>query len=493
MTDTMFDHALLEKRKALQDLGINPYPYSFDVSHNIAEIRASQNECLGKSVTIAGRIHAMRLHGKVYFADLQDHTDKIQIYVKRDKVGDRTWQIFGLLDVGDIIGVEGFVFTTKMGELTIDVHSLSILSKTAVRVPIQKSKEDQTWYQLSDPETIYRERYLQWITDEDSRKIVVNRAAIISEIRRFFETREFLEVTTPTIEMVYGGAEARPFETRIWALGDQKAFLRISPELWLKRFIVGGFPKVYTICQNFRNEGIDRTHNPEFTMMEWYEAYTDYESQMKLFEQLVEAVVTKVCGSSTIVYQGAEINFAAPWRRITMIDAIKRHTGFDARTVGNQEVQRFCEKNNIGLRDPFNKGLAISDIFDTLCVDKIIEPTFIIDHPKETSPLCKEKRSNPDLIERFEPYVCGTEIGNGYSELTDPVQQYNGFMEQAELRAKDEIKHHPMDLDFLRAISFGMPPTGGVGLGIDRLVMFVTNSASIRDVIAFPMMKPGHQ
>lgn len=489
-----FNKDLLEKRENLIRDGIDPYPYSFEQNGSIKKIRDEEDSFLDKEVSLAGRVVAQRIQGKVSFVDIEDFNGRIQVYLKKNNLDENGWKVVKQLDTGDIIGVDGKVFRTRMGELTIAAEKVQILSKVVVPVPISKKTDDKVFYQLSDPEIKYRERYVHWITEPEAREKMVVRAKIISEIRKFMETREFLEVTTPTLEMVYGGAEATPFETSVKALSNQKIFLRISPELALKKFIAGGFPKVFTICQNFRNEGIDRSHNPEFTMMEWYEAFTDYEFQMKQFEELVSTVALNSVGTTKITYQGQEINLAPPWRRLTMVEAIKEYAGIEVETMSQNDIQKFAKEKEIEIPEPFNLGLSINEIFESTCEEHLIQPTFITDHPRETSPLTKAKRGKPGFIERFEPFISGMEIGNAYSELTDPVEQYDRLNEQRDLKRsekeKSDLPAHPVDMDFVKAVGCGMPPTGGVGLGVDRIVMLLTDSHSIRDIIAFPLMKP---
>jgi lysyl-tRNA synthetase class 2 len=485
-----FDDELLRKREGLLARGHELYPYSFERTHTLEEVRSRQAELMDKSVRVAGRMVAYRGKKKLIFADLADFDGRLQLMLWRDDFDEPTWDLITHgLDLGDWLGVEGRVFVTKMGELSVQARSLAVLAKTVVRVPIQKSKEDRTWFQLSDPETIYRERYLEWIANPQSRRVFVRRARVIAAIRRFLEERGFLEVTTPTIELIYGGAEARPFTTSVHALSGQRAFLRISPELPLKRFIAGGFEKVYTICQNFRNEGIDRSHNPEFTMLEWYEAYTDYRAQMEQFEQLVSRVAVEATGSARVVYESKEIDFTPPWRRLTMLEGLQE-AGIDAGSAGAGELREELLRRGIALPQPFTWGHAVAALFDELVEPRIWQPTFVCDHPLEISPLTKKKRGDPRLVERFEPMAAAMEIGNAYSELNDPVEQRERFLEQHALGADREgVEHHPIDADFLKAVGCGMPPTGGVGLGIDRLVMLLTDSHSIRDVIAFPLLR----
>lgn len=498
-----FDESLLEKREKLIEYGVNPYPYHYEISHSIDEIRENETELFEKEVSAAGRLVAFRNQGKkVYFADLADFDQQIQLYFKKDIIdNEELWEILPLLDIGDWIGVKGIVFRTRTNELTLKVTEFIVLSKAVIRVPISKSKDGKSFYQLSDPEIKYRQRTLHWITDPDARKIMVLRAKMISAIRSVLDSQGFLEVTTPTIEMVYGGADARPFEVSIHALSNQKAFLRISPELSLKKFIAGGFPKVYTVCQNFRNEGIDRSHNPEFTMIEWYTALSDYREEMVRVENLVCDVMTIATGSPKIVYQNTEIDFTPPWRRLTMSDAIKEIAGIDVNELTKEEMIQQIRSTQSGeggdtieLPEPFSKGHGISILYDELCEHKIVHPTFIIDHPIEISPLTKKNRNDARFVERFEPVVMGMEIGNAYSELNDPVEQYERLKEQRKYDSQNIKKEgnvqHPIDMDFVKAMGLGMPPTGGVGLGIDRLIMLASDQYSIRDVIAFPLMKP---
>ena len=486
-----FDPELLAKRQDLLKLGVDPYPYSFERTGDLTGIRERQADLLGKEVKAAGRLVAYRGKGKMVFADLGDFRGRLQVMLRKESFDDATWDVIRRqLDLGDWLGVRGPLFVTQMGELTVEAKELTLLAKAVVRVPIPKTKDDRTFFQLADPETQYRERYLHWITDLKAREVVVRRAKVISLIRRFLEDRGFVEVTTPAIELIYGGAEARPFTTLIHALSGQEAYLRISPELSLKRFIVGGFEKVFTVCQNFRNEGIDRSHNPEFTMLEWYEAYTDYTQQMVQFETLVSSVAREVTGSAKVSYLGQEIDFTPPWRRLTVLEALQG-AGIDAGRLEADGLKAELARRGIEAPVPFTWGHAVAALFSELIEKTIVQPTFICDHPVDISPLTKKKRGDDRLVERFEPVVVGMEIGNAYSELTDPVEQSDRFERQRAMGADREgVTHHPVDEDFVKAVGCGMPPTGGVGLGIDRLVMLLTDSHSIRDVIPFPMMKP---
>ncbi len=496
-----FDSIKLDKRKSLLAAGELLYPYSYDVLYQINNIilEVEELENTGKPINflvqIAGRVWSKRKMGKSLFLDIKDDTNKIQLYANKNKLSEQEWNSINLLDLGDIIGIRGEVFRTRKGELSIRISAFEILSKTVVPIPIGKQTGEKTYNQLSDVETKYRERYLHWMLNSKDKEKISLRFKIISEIRNWMISNDFIEVTTPNIEFVYGGAEARPFKTKIWALNNQDAFLRISPELYLKRFIVAGFPKVFTICQNYRNEGIDYSHNPEFTMIEWYEAFTDYNFQMKRFENLISSVCEKVHGTTKITYQGIEIDFTTPWKRLTMIDALKLYINIDANNSDVEVLKLELEKREIEFQENITWGVAVAKLFEETCEENLIQPTFITDHPVEISPLTKIKRGNNRLVERFEPFVCKMEIGNAYSELTDPVVQLERFMQQKEMQAFSDNKRknytdNPIDADFIKAIGCGMPPTGGVGIGIDRIVMLLTDTKTIRDIIPFPMVKP---
>jgi len=490
VTERIFDEGRLEKRRALLDAGVNPYPHTFKPTHNLKQLRA-EAETLGDAVTrVAGRLSSVRQMGKSQFVDIFDMDGHIQLYVKKNIVGAETWQLLKHLDIGDILGVEGPVFTTRTGELSVEVRKLDILSKTVIPVPISKEKDGQKWYALSDPEVKYRERYLDWLTDESSRHRFALRSRIISEIRRAMDADGFLEVTPPILEHTYGGAEARPFTTRVNALGDEEVYLRISLELALKRFIVGGFPKVYAIGPNFRNEGMDRSHHPEFWMMEWYETCTDYEDQMVRFENLVSCVAQAVLGTTEVRLGDRTADLATPWKRVCLADAVKEATGVDVETADLDLLRAECAKREVQEESlPTSWGEGVTTLFEATCEKDIVVPTFIKDFPLEISPLTKKKRL-PDgtlsdrWVERFEPYLFGMEIGNAYTELTDPVEQEERLSAQS--RTAEGV---PVDWDFVKAVGCGMPPTGGVGIGIDRLVMILTGATTVRDIIAFPLMR----
>lgn len=477
----------LRKVEELRAKGIDPYPYEFGKTHNanyLLEKYASlaAEEKTTDVVKVAGRIVGLRRMGKASFAHVQDATGKIQMYIREDTAGPKTNDIFHLADLGDIVGIEGTLFKTKTGEVTILVSSFEMLCKSMKPLP-------DKYHGLQDIELRYRQRYVDLLMNPQVKEVFIKRSLIIKAVREFMDNKGFLEVETPTLQTVYGGAEARPFVTHINAW-NMDLYLSISPELYLKRLIVGGYEKVYTICKNFRNEGVDKTHNPEFTMMEFYQSYVDYHEIMRLTEQLFEYAAKKVLGKTLIEYEGKRIELKAPWKRITIKQALIEHAQIDVDKLSDQELRELLTGYAIDYRGEFTRGLAIARLFEELCESKLVQPTFVIDYPKEASPLCKRKRGDPELIEKVEPYINGWEIGNGYSELNDPVVQRKLLEEQAkELRAGVE-ERHPMDADFVNAIEVGMPPTGGMGIGIDRMVILLTQQPSLRDVLLFPTMKP---
>lgn len=488
-----FDEIMLQKREELIKMGINPYPYEYKRTQSIIEIAENEIKLSDSTIlsSIVGRVTAMRLMGKSLFFDLIDDTARIQIYAWKSDFSESDWKVLTkLMDIGDYMNISGFVFRTRMGELTIHAQQSNIVCKSVVRIPFGKSTDEREYNEVVDAEIKYRERYIFWQTNLEYRKKIEMRFRIISLIRQWMEKEGFLEVQTPTIEMIYGGAEARPFSTNIWSLNNQKAFLRISPELYLKRYIAAGFSKVFTICQNFRNEGLDKSHNPEFTMMEWYEAGTDYVRQMERFEKLTAFLALELFGSTTIEYQGTQIELSAPWRRLSMTDAIKEYVGIDVLQMSTDEIETYMIENQIEFNKDQPKGFLIAHLFEELCEEKLIQPTFIIDHPIEISPLTKTKRGMPGFVERFEPFINCMEVGNAYSELTDPVEQYERLAAQRDIKTGDDFENHPIDMDFIKAVGVGLPPTGGVGFGVDRIIMLLTNSSTIRDIIPFPMMKP---
>lgn len=478
-----------EKRKkllALREKGVNPFPYSFDRNISAAEITKNYSHLVSgekkedTQFLVAGRLMTLRSMGKAVFFNLQDQTGSLQVYLKPEVLNEEQKTMFDLIDLGDIVGVKGFVFRTQKGELSLHASEFHILTKTLEPLP-------EKFHGIQDVEIKYRHRHLDLISDLDSRKVFETRSRIITEIRNFLTKRGFLEVETPVLQPIYGGASAHPFSTHHRAL-DMKLFMKISPELYLKRLIVGGFEKVFEIGKNFRNEGIDRSHNPEFTMLEWYEAYTDYNYQLKQFEELVADLCMKIHGSTKIMYQGKEIDFTPPWRRLTVYDGVKQYAGVEPVSISPAELFQVCKKHGSKLETAVSKGEMIMELFELTVEEHLWQPTFVMDHPVEISPLTKIHRNNPALVERFEPFAACMEIGNSYSELNDPIEQRNRLKEQEEKRVMDE-EAHPMDEDFLHAIETGMPPTGGVGLGVERIVMILTDRPSIRDIILFPTMK----
>ena len=485
----------LKKLEAIRALGHEPYPYRFQGTHSTTELRSSFEsiEASAAEVSIAGRLMVTRGHGKAAFADLRDGEGRFQIYIKLDVVGEETFALWKLLDIGDFLGVRGTLFRTRTEEMTIEVHHLEVLSKSIRPLPVPKEDvrdgERVVHDQFSDKELRYRRRYLDLALNPDVRVVFKKRSAIVSAIRRFLDDRQFLEVETPVLQPIYGGASARPFTTHHNALG-MELFMRISDELYLKRLICGGFERVYEISKVFRNEGIDSTHNPEFTLMELYQAYADYGDMMEIAEQMVSYVAETVTGSSKIQYQGQEIDLSPPWNRISMLDAIGQEADIDVRAAEDSDLKALCNKLGVEIEDGANRGQLIDEIFDVSVAPGLIQPTFVTDYPVEMSPLAKRHRSEERLTERFEPFVCGGEIGNAFSELNDPIDQRQRFEHQMSLKAEGDDEAQVMDEDYVRALEHGMPPTGGLGIGIDRLAMLLTDSPSIRDVILFPHMRP---
>ncbi|MBU4352588.1 MAG: lysine--tRNA ligase [Nanoarchaeota archaeon] len=475
----------IAKIKRLKEKGIEPYPYNFDKKNDAIDLFSKFNslnagEHSKSKVKVAGRMLSLRLMGGAAFAHILDNTGKIQLYFAKNNL--KNYKDLKLFDMGDFIGVEGVIFKTKKGELSIEVKKFKLLSKSLRPLP-------EKWHGLQDTEIRYRKRYLDFISNPEVKQVFEKRAKILSLIRQFMEKKGFVEVDIPVLQPIYGGASAKPFKTHINAW-DLDLFLSISPELYLKRLIIGGFEKVYTICKNFRNEGVDRTHNPEFTMMECYWAYKDYEDMMKLTEELFEFVCLKLFGTTKITYQGNKIDFKKPWKRIAMIDAIKKYTNINVKELNDADLKKLLKDYKIKSEQEFNRDLAIQAIFEELVEEKLIQPTFIVDHPKATSPLCKVHKDHPELLDRFEPYVMGWELGNAYSELNDPREQKKLLQEQAESGKRGDSEAHQMDEDFITALEHGMPPTGGLGIGIDRMIMLLTDAKTIRDVIAFPTMRP---
>lgn len=485
-----------EKLTKLRELGINPYPANlYPVNHTSKQIKENFSE--GKKVVVAGRLMSVRDQGKASFAELQDSEGRIQLYFNRDVIcegDDRTLYntVFKkLTDLGDFIGVEGELFTTKVGAQAIRVTNFSFLSKTLRPLPLPKTDEDGKVYDaFNDPELRYRMRYVDLVVNPQVKDVFVKRTKLFNAMRTFFNEKGYMEVETPILQSIAGGAAARPFVTHHNSL-NIPLYMRIANELYLKRLIVGGFDGVYEFSKNFRNEGMDRTHNPEFTAMEIYVAYKDYNWMMEFTENLLEFCAQQVNGTTEATFGEHTINFKAPYARVTMTDAIKQFTGFDITGKSESEIREAAKSMGVDVDETMGKGKLIDEIFGEKCEGNFIQPTFITDYPKEMSPLCKEHRDNPELTERFELMVCGKEIANAYSELNDPIDQRERFEAQLKLaeRGDDEAGEF-IDQDFLRALEYGMPPTSGLGIGMDRLLMFLTNNQSIQEVLFFPQMKP---
>ncbi len=472
-----------DKLKELQDNGKDPFVITkYDVTHHSQEVKDNFDALEGQSVTLAGRVMSKRVMGKASFCHIQDLQGMIQSYVARDSIGEEEYKAFKKLDIGDIIGLKGEVFKTKTGEVSIHAAEVTLLSKSLQILP-------EKFHGLTNTDIRYRQRYVDLIMNQESKDTFIKRSKIIKEIRTFLDGRDFMEVETPMLVANAGGAAARPFETHYNAL-DEDVKLRISLELYLKRLIVGGLERVYEIGRVFRNEGVDTRHNPEFTLMELYQAYTDYEGMMELTESMFRYLAEKVCGGAVLNYNDTIIDMSKPFERITMIDAVKKYAGVDFTQVKtDEEAKALADEHHVAYEARHKKGDIISLFFEEFCEEKLIQPTFVMDHPIEISPLTKKKPENPELVERFELFIYGREMCNAYSELNDPIDQRERFKAQEELLAQGDEEANHTDEDFLNALEIGMPPTGGIGYGIDRLVMLLTNSQAIRDVLLFPTMK----
>jgi lysyl-tRNA synthetase class 2 len=491
------------RRNSLEQLrqaGIEPYPAAeYKITAYSAEIKSSFNDQAtgpdAMQVSVAGRIMSRRIMGKASFVELLDAHGRIQIYITRDDIcpgedKEAYNTVFKkLLDIGDIIGIKGYVFRTQMGEISIHAQELTLLSKALRPLPIVKKKDGIVYDGFNDPEQRYRRRYVDLIVNEGVKDVFLKRTKIFNSMREYFNTHGYLEVDTPVLQSIPGGAAARPFITHHNAL-DIDLYLRIANELYLKRLIVGGFEGVYEFSRNFRNEGMDRTHNPEFTCMEIYVAYKDYNWMMSFTEKLLEKICLDVHGTTTVRFADKEISFAAPYKRISMTDSIKEHTGIDISGMSEAQLREACRSLGVEQDPTMGKGKLIDAIFGEKCESNYIQPTFITDYPVEMSPLTKRHRTNPQLTERFELMICGKEIANAYSELNDPVDQRSRFEEQLALTEKGDDEAMYIDSDFLRALEYGMPPTSGMGIGMDRLVMFLTGQESIQEVLLFPQMRP---
>jgi lysyl-tRNA synthetase, class II len=481
MLMTMLDQSKLEKLGKLRELGINPYPYSFNQTHHADEILEHFDSLSGKKVSVAGRILRMRKMGKLHFIDLLDGSGKLQIMAKEDSMQKKQVEILKLLDLGDIIGVKGAVIKTKAGEISVELGDLTLLSKSLRTMP-------EKFHGLSDVEARYRQRYLDLMVNPDVRKIFRTRTAVISYIRDFLNARDYLEVETPILQPQYGGANAQPFKTHHNFL-DADMYLRIAPELYLKRLIIGGFERVYEFSKDFRNESVDAKHNPEFTMLEFYEAYGDYNTLMDLTEAMLGGLAKKLHNSNSITYLGEKLSFKPPFRRISLVDEIKNKSGIDISKLTDESAAKVAkeEKLETSIRNAYHVADAL---FDKYVQEEITDPTFVVDYPGYMCALTKDKRGNPKLSERFELFMARKEFGNCYSELTDPIEQRRKFEEQALEKKKGDLEAPPSDEDFLEAIEYGMPPTAGMGIGIDRLVMLFADVPSLKEVIFFPTVKP---
>ena len=474
-----------EKLDKLKQEGKDPYKITkFNRTHTSKQIKDNYDELEGKDVTVAGRLMAKRIMGKASFCHIQDSEGRIQSYVSINELGEESYKEFKEYDIGDIIGITGFVFKTKTGEISIHAKKVTLLSKSLRPLP-------EKFHGLKDTDLRYRQRYVDLIMNPEVKETFVKRAEIIKEIRKFMNEKGYMEVETPILTTVATGDAARPFITHHNTL-DLQMYLRIAPELNLKRLIVGGYDKVFEIGKNFRNEGMDIKHNPEFTNMEFYSAYEDYNDMMKMAEELISTVAKNTLGTTTITYEDKEINLAPEWKKITMIEAIKEVTGVDFNTINtDEEAQAIAKEKGVQFEDIKNtRGHIINEFFETFVEETLIQPTFVMDYPVEVSPLTKRKQDDPRLVERFELFIGGREYGNAYSELNDPIDQYERFLKQVEAKEKGDEEAGGMDEDFVNALEIGMPPTGGMGIGLDRLIMLLTNSASIRDVLFFPTMKP---
>jgi lysyl-tRNA synthetase class 2 len=490
----------IERREGLnhlRELGIDPYPAAlYPVDATAKEVKSKYADDADRwEVCLAGRMMSRRIMGKASFAEIMDHTGRIQVYVNRDEIcsgEDKTMynDVFKkVLDIGDFIGVKGYAFKTKVGEISVHVSELTVLSKSLRPLPIVKTDADGNVHDgFADKEQRYRMRYLDLVVNPQVKKVFEQRTKIMNSMREFFNSKGYLEVDTPVLQPIPGGAAARPFITHHNYL-DMEMYLRIANELYLKRLIVGGFEGVYEFSRNFRNEGMDRTHNPEFTVMEIYVAYKDYEWMMNFTEEMIEKAVVDLHGKTEIPFGENQINFQRPFKRITFLGAIEKFTGTDVSNMSEDEMRAFCKTLHIDTDESMGKAKLLDEIFGEKCEPNFIQPTFVMDYPKEMSPLCKKHRENPELTERFELMVNGKELANAYTELNDPIDQRERFEEQMKLSEKGDDEAMFIDQDFLRALEYGMPPTSGMGIGIDRLVMFLTNQPSIQDVLLFPQMR----
>ena len=477
-----------EKLDTLRERGVNPYPYNYKPTHTSGEILEHYDDLEEKDVTVAGRIMALRKMGKASFFHIQDMGGRIQVYIKRDEVGEDAYANFKLMDIGDVVGVTGYPFTTKSGEKSIHAKEFTVLAKSIRPLPVVKEKDGETFDAFEDKELRYRNRHLDLIVNPDVKDVFVKRAKIIATIRQYLDEMNFLEVETPILQPLYGGANARPFSTHHNAL-DQQLYLRIADELYLKRLIVGGIDRVYEISKDFRNEGMDKNHNPEFTMLEFYWAYADYEDNMKLVEDMVRKAAEAV-DATNVTWHGNGIDLSQSFARKPILKLLKEATGQDLGSATNDKMKKLCKLHNIDVENNANYGQMLDALLDALVIPNLLQPTFVIDYPKAISPLAKAHRSgDPNLVERFELFVGGAEFANSFTELNDPVDQRERLEAQAQLREQGDEVAQLVDENFIQAMECGMPPTGGVGLGIDRLTMLLTEQHTIKDVILFPAMR----
>ena len=479
----------LEKLKKLKDDGVNPYPTKYEPTHKSESIKSNYDELEGKTVKIAGRVMAIRKMGKASFAQILDSEGRIQFFIKRDDVGEKSYSHFKLLDIGDYAGIEGYVFTTKTGEISIHTDAITILAKSIRPLPVVKEKDGETFDAFTDKEQRYRNRHLDLILNPEVKETFVKRAAIIKTVRNFLDDLGFLEVETPVLQPLYGGANARPFTTHHNTL-NQTLYLRIADELYLKRLIIGGIDRVYELSKDFRNEGMDRSHNPEFTMLEFYMAYADYEDCMDLVETMFREAAVKV-GALQVDWGGMDIDLSKTFIRKPILELLKDATGHDLGDVTEDEIRSVCKENKVNVDSSWNYGQMLDELMSKLVEPNLIQPTFITDYPKAISPLAKAHRNgDPNMVERFELFIGGSEFANSFSELNDPVDQRERLEAQATLKEKGDEEAQPVDEQFIQAMECGMPPTGGVGIGIDRLTMLLTGNRWIKDVILFPAMRP---
>ncbi len=485
-----FNQLIQERRQKLFDLqaaGKDPFDvYKVERTHTSNEVKENYEELEGKEVTVAGRLMSKRVHGKAGFSDIHDRYGKLQLYIKINDVGEEKLKEYKTFDIGDWVSIKGTVFKTKTGEVSVHILDFQLIGKSLKPLP-------EKWHGLKDPDLRYRQRYVDLIINQDVRDTFMKRTAIIRSIREFLDNRGYLEVETPVLSPIAGGAAAKPFNTHHNALNIDM-YLRIATELYLKRLIVGGFEKVYEMGKNFRNEGISVRHNPEFTMIELYEAFADYNDMMEITENMMAYVCEKVLGTTKVMYEETEIDFTPPWRRVTMVDAVKEYAGIDYNAIkDDEEARAIAKEKHLEFKKNLSectKGDVLIALFEEFCETKLIQPTFVLDYPVENSPLTKKKRGNEAFTERFEGFIYGREVCNAYSELNDPIVQKERFVQQLKERELGDDEAYMMDDDFINSLEIGMPPTGGLGIGIDRMTMFLTNAASIRDVILFPTMKP---